>query len=695
MPLNFVDASRFCIGAGLCFFMLLLSLAGFSQDSLKEIELDSVVVKAFNQNSRLRDVAAAVAYLNRTTLKRFGTASVVEAVNTVPGIRMEERSPGSYRFAIRGSSLRSPFGVRNVKIYYNDLPLTDPSGQTYLNSLGAYDYGSIEVSKGPGSSFYGAGTGGVLLINSADNNPAFFAEHTVGTFGLQNSYAAVTTSTKLFQNAISFQHQQSDGYRVQSALNRNVLNWTSTISINEKSSLKTTFLYSDLFYQTPGALTLAEYNSNPKAARPAAGAFPGAAAARAAIHQQSFLAGASFTQNLTTHLQNKTVAYGAFTKLRNSAIRNYGRNSEPHVGGRTVFTWTELFQNPMFTANAGAEWQQGFASYSVHKNNGGEADSLQTLDDVTNRQAFVFGHVAWAKNGWNITAGASINQYKIQFQRFFPMPLPVQKRTFNNEVAPRFSVLHTFKKGSVYSSIAKGFSSPTTAEAVPTGSAVNLDLNAERGINYDVGFRGNFFNSLYVDVNAFVFRLKNGIVQRRDSAGGDYYINAGATRQRGVEASARQPLFLHHANIKSALWASYTYHHFRYLDFKQVATDFSGNALPDVATHTVASGVDFSYTFFTAAFSYYYSSKVLLNDANTAYADAYHLVSAKLAYDLPVATLLRAGIAVGVNNLLNQKYSLGNDINAAAGRYYNAAARRNYYVSLSFSWLRKKEIITP
>src|SRR6476619_1731513 len=149
-----------------------------AQDTTQPIALDSVVVRAFNGNSRLRNVPAAVTYINNSTLRRFGTASVVEAVNTTPGVHMEERSPGSYRVNIRGSSLRSPFGVRNVKVYYNDLPLTDPSGQTYLNSLGAYDYNSVEVIKGPGSSFYGAGTGGVLLIDSLDENreERFFAE---------------------------------------------------------------------------------------------------------------------------------------------------------------------------------------------------------------------------------------------------------------------------------------------------------------------------------------------------------------------------------------------------------------------------------------------------------------------------------------------------------------------------------------
>ena len=42
----------------------------------------------------------------------------------------------------------------------------------------------------------------------------------------------------------------------------------------------------------------------------------------------------------------------------------------------------------------------------------------------------------------------------------------------------------------------------------------------------------------------------------------------------------------------------------------------------------------------------------------------------------------------GIDNLLNETYSLGNDINAAANRFYNAAPNRNYYVGLSFQWIK-------
>ena len=148
--------------------VLLFTLKSFAQtqDSLKEISLPAVIIKAFEQNRKLKDVPAAVNYIGKQNLESFSPSSIVSAINSTPGVRMEERSPGSYRLNIRGSSLRSPFGVRNVKIYYNDIPYTDPGGQSYLNELGYYNFNSIEIIKGPNNSLYGAGTGGVLLIES-------------------------------------------------------------------------------------------------------------------------------------------------------------------------------------------------------------------------------------------------------------------------------------------------------------------------------------------------------------------------------------------------------------------------------------------------------------------------------------------------------------------------------------------------
>jgi iron complex outermembrane receptor protein len=664
-----------------------LILSAQTTDTIKEKTLQEVIVKAYEQNRKLKEIPAAVNYVGPSTLERFNPSSIVQAINSTPGIRMEERSPGSYRMNIRGSSLRSPFGVRNVKIYFNDIPITDPGGTTYLNQLGYYNINSIEIIKGPGSSLYGAGTGGVMLIESLRENEqtSAEAEYTAGSYKMQNMYAAATTVADNTTNRISFQHQESNGYRIHSAMKRDVFSWNGQFNLGENKQLKTTFLYGNLFYETPGALTQAEYDANPKAARPGSGAVQGAEVAQAAIMQKQFIAGASYTQQLLSKLQNKTVFYGMFTDFRNPAIANYGHNSEPHFGGRTVFKFSDSINRSILNIDFGAEMQQGFTTVSIYKNASGRADSLRTFDEIVNRQGLVFAQATLDNKDWTITASASLNLLQVNFERFSPASSGKQKRDFSNQLAPRLAILKKFRQVNVYTSIARGFSPPTTAELIPTGGAANLDLNAENGTNYDLGIKGTIARKLTIDVNAFMFSLDNAIVQRRTAAGGDYYINSGKTNQHGIETSINYPLFQSAAFMQRAnFWFSHTWHDFHYKSFKQLNNDFSGNRMPAEAPHTISTGFDFlAKNGLLGTVSYYFSDKIALNDANTAYANAYHLVGLKLGYQTVFSHKVGIRIVAGADNLFDQKYSLGNDANGFGGRFYNAAAGRNYYASLS------------
>ena len=199
------------------------------QKDTSEIVTDSlqtVIVRAFNQNKIWKEVSASVGIISSKQMQSIGTTNLLPSVNTIPGARMEERSPGSYRLSIRGSLLRSPFGVRNIKIYWNGLPLTDGGGNTYLNLIDVQQLSAIEIIKGPAASLYGANTGGVVLLqsNNAFSNSiknTYQTAITGGSYGLfqQNiswQYQSPKLSSKLLQS-----HQQSDGYRQQSAMQKN------------------------------------------------------------------------------------------------------------------------------------------------------------------------------------------------------------------------------------------------------------------------------------------------------------------------------------------------------------------------------------------------------------------------------------------------------------------------------------------
>lgn len=655
-------------------------------DSVQSISLPSITVKAFEQSKKLKDIPAAIGYVNAQTLQAFGNTSVVQALNTMPGVRMEERSPGSYRLNIRGSSLRSPFGVRNIKIYYNDLVFTDPGGQSYLNQFGYYNFRSVEIIKGANSSLYGAGNGGVMLIESIKSNDSaqLFAEYTTGSFGLQNGYISATTRSENVINKIGFQYLKSNGYRDHSDLKKTILTWNTLVKTSRNNILNASFLYGDQFYQTPGALTFDEFSSNPKQSRPATVVFPSAIGAHAAIYQKMFLAGTAYHQQFTANFFNKTSVYGMFTQLRNPNINTYDYSSEPHAGGRTVFTFMSKGK-VNFQLDGGMEIQKGFTTVKVYKNNSGNADTLRSTDDINNRQYLLFAQATLDIGSLTLSAGSSLNNFLISFQRFSPATNGLQKTEFKNQWSPRFALMKKFHEWNLYTSIAKGFSPPTTAELLPTGGAINAGLLPENGVTAEVGIKSTLLNNkIYLDVNGFFYNLKNTIVQRRDAGGGNYFINAGKTKQHGVEALFNYRDFFKNSTVTSSrFWLAYTLNDFHYKDFVQLANNYSGNKLPSVPQHSISSGLTLSFTKLSATVSYLFNSKIALNDANSQYARAYHLLGSKISYSTGWKNVIQ--LFAGADNLLNQTYSLGNDINGFGGRYYNTAPKRNFYFGINLT----------
>lgn len=660
--------------------------------------LEAVVVKGYEYNRKLIDVPAPISVISKAQFNRFNNISLLPALNTVPGVRMEERSPGSYRLNIRGSSLRSPFGVRNVKVYYNNIPYTDPGGNTFFNQLGFYNINSMEVIKGPGSSLYGAGTGGVILLSSYDEKFQRTAavDVSTGSFGTYNLHGNIKGGNENINHSINLQYQKSDGYRVQSAMDRKVISWDGRAKVGDKGVLRAHFMQGDLYYQTPGALTRAEYTANPKAARPGAGSTPGSVEAKAAIFQKLFLAGLNYSLVWNDHWQNNTTLYGAYSRLINPTTRNYERRTEPHFGSRTVIQYTGKINRSLFTWIGGAEAQQGFGTSKVYRNRGGNPDSLLTDDEIETHQWTLFtqGTIELPKD-WTVTAGMSLNILNVELQRF-STPTSINRRKYNNELAPRLAILKkVLPLVSVYGSVARGYSPPTNAELLPSTGVISTNLEAENGLDYEAGVRGRILNGkLYFDVNTFYFRLSNTISQRRDISGGDYFVNAGKTNQKGIESFASYR-FVDDYNVvfeNIQLWASHTFHNFHYAEFQKVTddtADYSGKRLPSIPKNFVSAGVDVIMKLgLYANATYYYSDPIPLNDANTDYASSYNLLTARIGYRKALTKRFSFDLYGTADNIFDVKYSLGNDINAFGSRYYNAAPERNFAVgaSMKYTW---------
>ncbi len=653
--------------------------------------LREIVIEAYEMDRQLDEVPASVGTLNQHDLLRYSNTSILPAVNLVPGVRMEERSPGSYRFSIRGSSLRSPFGVRNVKAYWNGLPFTDGGGNTYLNLFDFSAFGSMEIIKGPGGSLYGAGTGGVLLMRSPEvtgNN--LQASATFGSYGLQRYLIGGQLMNEKHAANIQFAHHQSDGYRQQTALQRTALNADVTSSIGRKGTLTSTLMLSKLFYETPGGLNKAQFEEDPRQARPPSTSL-GAVEANAAVENKTIFGGFLYDHEWDNRWSTTAGVYGGFSAFQNPTIRNYEARDETNVGLRTHTTY-RMFRNQSSTGGKitlGGEYQYLHSPIDVYDNDGvGNPAAVQVRDEVSSSSGLVFaqGDIE-LPNGFFITAGASLNFLTYDFLRVEPAPEVAQKRTFDAVVSPRLALLKKFSESlSLFASYSDGFSPPSLAEVRPSTNTFSNTLKAESGNNLEAGARGSLWGERFAyDVVIYDFRLRNTIVVQRNEEGADYFINAGRTSQRGVEAMLSYSVsnatgFL--SDFK--LWTSYAYQHYRFKDYVVLDTDYSGNALTGIAPRIFSGGVDAVFrNAFSADVTLNYVGEMPLNDANTDFAESYVLLGMRAGWKSALRGTHRFEVFAGVDNVLDEVYSLGNDLNAFGGRYYNAAMPRNYYAGVS------------
>lgn len=658
-------------------------------------------MRAYESNRSLLTTAASVGLLSRRDLvQRFATPTLVAAMNTLPGVRMDERSPGSYRLSIRGSLIRSPFGVRNVKVYYQDMPLTDAAGNTPLNALDVRMLGRLEVIKGPSGSLYGANTGGTVLLSGPSVSPGTSQVEVNalgGGYGQVGYGVLAQSATERSSVTLSVNHLQATGYREQSGMVRDNVALTGTFRPDDQQTLTTLFIYSDLAYQTPGGLTEAQFRASPQAARPATRTLPGSAEQGAGIYQKVGYLGLSHTMAWSSRWQTTNVLYGSSTEFNNPFITNYERRTDQGMGVRSVtrFSQTAGQSSVPMSLVFGGEWQTNRTGSRNFGNRLGQPDTLQTDDELRAKQwnVFVQEEVNVIPIGLLLTAGISRNQTDYDFTRYSiagkPGPGP-QQRAFTPAWLLRLSALKTLGQNtSVFFNVSSGYSAPTSQEVLSSAGFFNANLNPELGVQTEFGLRGNLAGRFQYDIVAYSLQLKQAITRRSQENGAEFFVNAGNTRQTGLETSLRYDLIRPtDTGARFTIWQSLTLADYKYLNYQQLTVDLSGNNVPGIAPFTGVWGLDYvRSTGLYAHLTFQFLPPFALNDANSAMADPTRLLQATAGYRRKLGPHLTADLFVCGDNLLDQTYSLGYDLNAVGNRYYNAAPRRNFTAGLRLAIL--------
>lgn len=671
---------------------LLLATTVLAQNAADSL-LPEAVITAYGVQTPDRTVPAAVSTLKAQDFQRTGEATPVLAFQQLPGVRLEERSPGSYRVSIRGSSLRSPFGVRNVKIYLNNIPVTEANGTTQLNLLDVALYQQAEVIRGPAASYYGAGTGGVINIGSMPSGdtrggkPELEASWgSFSSFRAKAIYQKGDSLNRLRAGATLF---KTEGYREHSSLERINAFWSNSFRVSAKREFQATLLLARIKYDIPGGLTAAQFEENPRQARPGNAFVGGSVEQNSSINQHYALLGAGQHYQFSKKFENSSWIFGSGSFLNHPFLTDYKRDLSTGFGSRSIWKYSEDWGNVAMDLQFGSEMQLGFEVARNYGNRSGRADTLNFEDEITSRVGLYFLQADLdVLRKWSLTTGLSFNMYSYDINRLVDANLNGSyqlEKNFDPVWAPRIAMAYELTDGlQVYGQISKGFSPPSLEEIRTNEGSLNEGLEAETGTNYEVGLKGKSNNGrLSWNATAYYFSLRQTITSYiGEGSPVTRFRNSGSARQRGLEA-ALQWRMLQSQNWFVNTSLSGAYQHYRYRDYQQEDEDFSGNAVPGVAPLTTALAIDIWYRQRLGLYlTHSYTDQIALNDANSFYTESFNLVQARLEYVPVTWRNIDFKIFVSGQNLLNERYSLGYDLNAFGNRFFQPAATRSFFAGI-------------
>nr|WP_314497803.1 TonB-dependent receptor [uncultured Chryseobacterium sp.] len=648
--------------------------------------ISEVQIDAYKKPSSFINSTKSVSVVSANLLNQNPPERMLESINQIAGARMEERSPGSYRISLRGSTLRSPFGVRNVKVYLDDFILSDASGNTYFNVISPELISRMEIFKGPESGDFGAVTGGTVLLQTG-NSEQISGNLSIGSYGTFNESVNVARQSgkhffRIFQN-----YYRTDSYREQSAVQRKQIFLKDDFQYTENAQLKAMLLLSDLDYQTPGGLTLEQMQLNRKQARPKTSALPGAREQDAGIRNKMILAGIAHEFTLIPDLTHFVMVQGSYVDFENPFITNFENRFENNFALRTHLNYQQNWQKIAAEWRVGCEGGTNNIFIKNFDNNRGIEGNPQNFDQLKNNSGFYF---VSQKLNFNeklfsdISLSLNSNSYK--WEKLYPTSENGKTR-FKNQLLPNFGLTYRITKGfSVRGKIGKGNSAPTNEEIRSSNQEFNLNLVPEYGWNKEVGIRKQFGNIFFAEANYFDFRMKDAIVRRQNERGQEFFVNQGNTVQKGLELLLESKNFNLKNNFLSSLKFRFSgsFYQFKFQSYQQGTVDFSGNDLTGVPKTTINSLLNLTlFNKLSVDYSHFYTSKIPLNDANTIWSDSNLIGNIQFRYPLDLDKT-RVNVFLQIQNVYNTDYVLGFDINAFGNRYYNPAARRNFVFGVRF-----------
>jgi iron complex outermembrane receptor protein len=246
-------------------------------------------------------------------------------------------------------------------------------------------------------------------------------------------------------------------------------------------------------------------------------------------------------------------------------------------------------------------------------------------------------------------------------------------------------------QGQVYANASRSYEPPLLLELNSLTVPGFIDLEGQDAWQFELGVRGRS-GALSWDLAAYEVELENEIlnVNVQPFPGAPFtvptYRNSPKTRHYGLETGLEyrygQGLFRRGANPDAArVRLAYTFARYRFVD----DPDYEGNEIPGAPEHHIQSEVRYDHPsgFSLAPRVEWVPASYFINSANDASNSSWATFGLRAEYDIE-----RLGLAVFAagENLTDRRYSGSVQVDNAAGRSFEPADGRSFYIG--FRWNR-------
>lgn len=678
---------------------VLLAQVTTENDSITRLN-EVIIIDTLTAKNAIGIVPSQI--IGETTFSNYSPVDFISSLNQVSGLYALSGALNTNRITIRGVGSRTLYGTDKLRLYYNNIPITNGTGSSTIEAFDLENLTSVEVIKGPKGTGFGTNLGGAIILNTkqlSDQPTKFTNNTTIGSYGLFKNSLGFTHAEDNFYMTFQYGHMEVDGYRENNRFERDGYLLNTIFKLSKKSELGLLVNHIDYSAQIASSISQEDFNEDPTQA-----AFTWRASQGYEDNNYSLI-GLSHTYYASPNLKNTTSLFYTYLDHYEPAPFNILDEFTNGYGVRTLFSGNlDISNNALFYTLGGElykdeyNWQTFENLYQENEGNGSLQGDQQSKNKEFRNQINIFATASYSITPKLTTQlGLNINKTQYDFRDLFNTGElnTSANRNFKALLLPSIDVNYVFTPTyQLYGNISRGFSNPSLEETLTPDGIINPDIVQETGTNYELGIEHKSEDDRNrFEIAFYIMPINNLLVAKR--VGDNQYIgrNAGKTKHQGIDLD-----WSYRFNVTNKItispFISYTYSNHKFLDFidEEANEDYSDNALTGVPKNKINSGIQTNFgngLFFNI--THQYVDEIPLTDANTLYSDSFNLLNLKLGYKNQISEQLRIGLDFGINNLTDTKYAQSVLINASgfggnAPRYFYPGNNINYYGGLKLNY---------